>query len=211
MTETAGVPASASETAASLCTSCGLCCDGSLFGRAALEPEEDFEQFGKLLPDRERDGRGFFPQPCAALCGTRCSIYGQRPGVCRDFRCKLLKAVDGDPAMLPAALQTVATTTGLLEELTRLLVAAGFGDATASGAAVRHAFHAAMLRATDARDRDFFQRHGQLVQLWLKSTRMIQRHFYEKAARRAISKSSRGEDGNSDQEESGTLRSSFNG
>ncbi len=78
-----------------LCQSCGLCCDGSLFGRVPLGPEE-------VEPARRRglrvlDGRNAFEQPCAALSvrettsGTRraCSIYDDRPLSCRRFACRL--------------------------------------------------------------------------------------------------------------------------
>jgi Fe-S-cluster containining protein len=80
---------------ATLCQSCGLCCDGSLFGRVSLGPEE-------IAPARRnrlhvlRDGKGF-EQPCAALSvreapdGARgvCRIYDERPLSCRKFECRL--------------------------------------------------------------------------------------------------------------------------
>ena len=77
-----------------LCRSCGLCCDGSLFGRVDLEPEE-------VGPARRRrlrvvaSGKSF-EQPCAALASDatvrgerRCSIYAERPLSCRRFACRL--------------------------------------------------------------------------------------------------------------------------
>ena len=79
---------------AMLCQSCGLCCDGSLFGRVRLEPEE-------VEPARKRrlrvldSGKGF-QQGCSALAalegerGRRiCSIYPARPRACRRFVCRL--------------------------------------------------------------------------------------------------------------------------
>jgi hypothetical protein len=77
---------------ATLCGACGLCCDGSLFGRVDLVPEE-------VEPARRNrlhvldDGRAF-EQPCSALAvvggGRReCSIYGERPLACRRFMCRL--------------------------------------------------------------------------------------------------------------------------
>jgi Fe-S-cluster containining protein len=78
-----------------LCQSCGLCCDGSLFGRVDLEPAE-------VLRARRNHlhviGSGkAFEQPCAALRAIAagaderrtCSIYGERPLACRRFTCRL--------------------------------------------------------------------------------------------------------------------------
>lgn len=74
-----------------LCLACGLCCDGSLFGRVGLEPAE-------VLPARARglsvlsDGRAF-EQPCRALTeeprGRGCAAYADRPAACRRFVCRL--------------------------------------------------------------------------------------------------------------------------
>jgi Fe-S-cluster containining protein len=79
---------------AMLCQSCGLCCDGSLFGRVRLEAEE-------VEPARKRrlrvldSGKGF-EQACSALAGLEgesgrriCSIYSARPRACRTFVCRL--------------------------------------------------------------------------------------------------------------------------
>jgi len=64
-----------------LCRSCGLCCDGSLFGRVRLEP-------GEVDSARRRrlhvvaNGRSF-EEPCTALVKQgehhHCSIYADRP------------------------------------------------------------------------------------------------------------------------------------
>jgi Fe-S-cluster containining protein len=77
-----------------LCQSCGLCCDGSLFGRVDLGPEE-VESARRRRLRVIHGGRGF-EQPCAALerpdAGReqrRCSIYDERPLSCRRFTCRL--------------------------------------------------------------------------------------------------------------------------
>jgi Fe-S-cluster containining protein len=70
-----------------LCRSCGLCCDGSLFGRVDLEAME-------VEPAKRRglriltNGNGF-EQPCAAHAQTGCAIYEERPLSCRRFTCRL--------------------------------------------------------------------------------------------------------------------------
>lgn len=71
-----------------LCRACGLCCDGSLFGRGTLEPDE---------VERARKNRlvvvpngGSFEQRCSALGDDgACAIYDERPRTCRRFVCRL--------------------------------------------------------------------------------------------------------------------------
>jgi Fe-S-cluster containining protein len=85
-----------------LCQSCSLCCDGSLFGRVDLEPDE-------VEPARRRglrviqSGRAF-EQPCTALAsegpsGRSCSVYEARPLSCRRFTCRLYERhrLEGGP------------------------------------------------------------------------------------------------------------------
>ena len=78
-----------------LCQSCGLCCDGSLFGKVPLDREE----VGLARRHRLRvvDNGTRFEQPCIALSprdGSSgqervCSIYDERPRSCRSFVCRL--------------------------------------------------------------------------------------------------------------------------
>jgi hypothetical protein len=82
------------EELATLCQSCGLCCDGSLFGRVPLATEE-------ALAARQRHLRVLangtaFEQPCTALASPNgaderrvCSVYRDRPRACRGFVCRL--------------------------------------------------------------------------------------------------------------------------
>jgi Fe-S-cluster containining protein len=81
---------------ATLCQSCGLCCDGSLFGRVDLGPDEVEPMRKRRL--RITDGGRTFEQPCAALTSGEtavktdvrvCSIYDQRPSSCHRFVCRL--------------------------------------------------------------------------------------------------------------------------
>ena len=78
-----------------LCTRCGLCCDGSLFADVELAgPAEaaGLEAMGLEIEDDDA-GRGLLVQPCGALQGRRCGIYLQRPECCRTFECRLLQDV----------------------------------------------------------------------------------------------------------------------
>jgi hypothetical protein len=86
---------------ATLCRSCGMCCDGSLFGRVPLEPDEVQGARKNHLPVLA-SGQGF-EQPCPALAGAEgesgCSVYAERPRACRRFVCRLFEqhAREGGP------------------------------------------------------------------------------------------------------------------
>jgi uncharacterized protein len=76
-----------------LCTRCGLCCDGTLFGDVELSgPAEAtrLEILG-LNVDEDEAGAELLALPCAGLRGTRCSVYAHRPRCCRTFECRLLQ------------------------------------------------------------------------------------------------------------------------
>jgi uncharacterized protein len=78
-----------------LCTRCGLCCDGSLFADVELAGSETaaLEVMGLEIEEADGDEGGLLLQPCAALKGKRCSIYPHRPECCRTFECRLLQKV----------------------------------------------------------------------------------------------------------------------
>ena len=92
--------------AGSLCVSCGLCCDGTLFNRAKTSFEEAprVRSHGlEVYPDETH-----FALPCPRLDGTACTIYADRFRVCRTFRCKLLRGVDAGEISLDRATALVA-------------------------------------------------------------------------------------------------------
>src|SRR6058998_1228410 len=76
-----------------LCTRCGLCCDGSLFADVELSGRVEATGLEILGLEIEDDGAGgaLLQQPCTALRGRRCSIYAHRPQCCRTFECRLLQ------------------------------------------------------------------------------------------------------------------------
>lgn len=80
----------------SLCTACGMCCDGTLFGHVRLAPVEvaNAMDAGLLVVSLE-DGRGFL-QPCSQLRCGGCGIYERRPSPCRRYRCNTLIALEAD-------------------------------------------------------------------------------------------------------------------
>jgi Fe-S-cluster containining protein len=93
-----------------LCTRCGLCCDGSLFADVELAGRAEatrLEAMGLDIDDDDESG-ALLPQPCAALRGKRCSIYAHRPGCCRTFECRLLRDVQRGAISVERAGEVVA-------------------------------------------------------------------------------------------------------
>jgi hypothetical protein len=93
----------------SLCQQCGLCCDGALFTFLPLSAGEG-ERMRALgaRTEQGRDGRLALLLPCAALRGTCCGAYEQRPERCREYVCELGKAVVRKERSPEAALAVVA-------------------------------------------------------------------------------------------------------
>jgi uncharacterized protein len=75
-----------------LCVSCGMCCDGTLFGGANLLDEADRKIAADLgMVTFELKEKPHFKLPCH-LFSSCCTIYGQeRPHVCGAFFCYPIK------------------------------------------------------------------------------------------------------------------------
>lgn len=73
-----------------LCRACGMCCDGTLFGRAQLDADEiDVARRLRLRVVQSASSSASFEQRCSALAGDGCTIYDERPRSCRRFVCRL--------------------------------------------------------------------------------------------------------------------------
>lgn len=106
----------------SLCTRCGLCCDGSLLGDVEIAGAREAKRLESLGLELEEDGDGpVLAQPCAALTGCRCTIYRWRPRSCRAFECALLGRVRRGEVGLDAALHEVEQARARIRRLTALL------------------------------------------------------------------------------------------
>lgn len=79
-----------SDPASALCLSCGLCCDGGLFGWVALTPgdRDRLQAHGLEGPER-------LPHPCPHYSTPSCTIYAVRPTQCSNYRCEVFKAFEG--------------------------------------------------------------------------------------------------------------------
>lgn len=106
-----------------LCTRCGLCCDGTLFGDVELTgPREAtrLEILGLEVDTDDADSE-LLALPCGALRGTRCSVYSQRPRCCRTFECRLLHDARRGTVAVDEALARIAEARAQAECVKTLL------------------------------------------------------------------------------------------
>ncbi len=114
-----------------LCTQCGLCCDGSLFADVELVGQPEAmrrEIMGLGIVDEETEV-GLLSHPCRALQGRRCSIYGHRPKCCRIFECQLLQDAQQGAVTPERATEQIAETFALIRRVRELLAELGQSDA----------------------------------------------------------------------------------
>ncbi|GAB5522794.1 MAG: hypothetical protein Roseis2KO_06660 [Roseivirga sp.] len=114
--------------ASDLCIKCGACCDGTAFGQVPIE-DSDLVGVSLKMNLMEAEGKRVLKQPCAAHINNTCTIYADRPSVCSDYQCKLLKeSVDGEIDVSDAH-KAIETLQLLKIEIERLLKAAGLENA----------------------------------------------------------------------------------
>ena len=106
-----------------LCTRCGLCCDGSLFADVELAHRTEASALEALRLDVEEDPDNCWQllQPCVALKGRRCSIYPHRPDCCRTFECRLLQQVKHGQISVEKAKKTISKALRRIGEVKALL------------------------------------------------------------------------------------------
>ena len=118
-------PATYGNSSEALCRSCALCCDGTIFSRVPLEPDEvasirsmDFEVF-------DTENKAYLSQPCAKLSLGSCSAYAARPNNCRTFRCRVLQRLEAGELSTEQAHALVNEATSLNSTLDELLSSVG--------------------------------------------------------------------------------------
>ena len=113
-----------------LCTNCGLCCDGTLFADVELVGQAEVARLEIMGMNVESEGRnsGLLSQPCAALRGTRCGIYAHRPKCCRTFQCLLLQNADSGAVTVERALEQIVDAREQIQRVRTLLVRLGNRD-----------------------------------------------------------------------------------
>jgi Fe-S-cluster containining protein len=113
-----------------LCTQCGLCCDGTLFADVELTGQAEatrLEILGLEIEDDER-AASVLSLPCAALRGTRCGIYAHRPKCCRTFECQLLQDVRRGAVTVARAEEHISEALQKIQRVRELLVQLGQRD-----------------------------------------------------------------------------------
>lgn len=113
-----------------LCTRCGLCCDGTLFADVELAGRAEAARLEILGLEIEDDDTHapLLVQPCAALRGRKCGIYEYRPGCCRTFECRLLQDARSGTVSTDSALATIAEALELVRSAKTTLVVLGERD-----------------------------------------------------------------------------------
>lgn len=106
-----------------LCTHCGLCCDGTLFGDVELTGPREAARLEGLGLDVDADDADveLLALPCAGLRGTRCGVYAHRPRCCRTFECRLLQQTGRGQVSTAEALARIAAARVQVQRVTRLL------------------------------------------------------------------------------------------
>ena len=117
---------------ATLCPTCGLCCNSVIFANVGLRPDDDAARLKSLgLPvaaPRSALRPPRLAQPCAAYDGCHCRVYADRPHYCREFECVLLKSVQAARTETAAALRIICTARERADTVRRLLGALGDTD-----------------------------------------------------------------------------------
>ena len=103
----------------SLCLSCGLCCDGTMFEVAAITPEEAARLEGKVRISVDRTK---LLQGCSALQpDCKCGVYAERPETCRRFKCLVLATLEEGKFTEAEAHDAIREVLGRRERLAELM------------------------------------------------------------------------------------------
>lgn len=172
MSPSAGGRAAPSLTDA-LCTRCGLCCDGTLLADVELSGGAEaarVESLGLVIDDDEE--RPLMVLPCAALRGTRCSVYAHRPRCCRTFECGLLQDARRGAVPVERAVEIIESTKEQVGRVTALLARLGERDA-----ALPLAERVAVVLSAESRGRAASGARAALAAAMAAVERSIRQHF----------------------------------
>ena len=106
-----------------LCTRCGLCCDGTLLGDVELTGPAEAARLEILGLDVDTDDADteLLSLPCAGLRGTTCSVYAHRPQCCRTFECRLLQNARRGAVTVDDALARISDARAQVQQVRALL------------------------------------------------------------------------------------------
>jgi Fe-S-cluster containining protein len=104
-----------------ICLDCGICCDGTFFDFVPVSEVEATVLESTGLSIKLVEGLGLRIQlPCMKF-GSCCTIYADRPAICRSFRCRLLKSMDKGDIETGYALQRIQLLKALKAELEQII------------------------------------------------------------------------------------------
>src|SRR6266513_1567815 len=102
----------------SLCLTCGLCCDGTLFSSVRLKPDDEIIPLKTVGINVVSDSDpNIFKLPCAAHKNCTCVVYANRPQDCRTYKCELLKRFERGEMPHEAALEIINKVVCLKNEV----------------------------------------------------------------------------------------------
>lgn len=102
----------------SLCLTCGLCCDGTMFENVELSAGEAERLEGRVWLSEDRN---FLEQGCRALEGCKCGVYEDRPQKCREFSCFFLSSLEAGTITEDEAREGVAEAMARRDAVAKLM------------------------------------------------------------------------------------------
>jgi len=120
--------------------------------------------------------QAYFPQPCAKLVESSCSVYSARPKNCRGYRCKVLRRLEERELDVEQARAIVQKATSLRSTIRELLASAG--DCASSVWAQLEVFVKA--EKLQLGSPEFSRRHPQLGKDLMMLRRMVDEEFLVK-------------------------------
>lgn len=161
---------------AQLCVSCGLCCDGTIFTHAGISEKENVASSVSVYLQRQSDGRDVLPLGCSLLQDRCCTVYAERPTICRSYSCSLLKAARSGAVSLTEAHRLVAETSALRDRA-RAAVSDAVGKDDCN--AINEMAESLSSAAADADDAKAFRRRHSEAYLAVAAVRMaVEEHFH---------------------------------
>lgn len=161
---------------AKLCPTCGLCCNGVLFGDVELQRGDDAKALGKFGVEFFRKGRKTaFSQPCTCLVNGLCQIYADRPTRCATFDCGLLMRVQSGKTTPGAALKKITEAKRCADKVLRLV--RQLGD-TAESLPLNQRYAAVIAEPIDmSADETDIERRGELMMAVSQLVESLERDF----------------------------------
>lgn len=161
-----------------LCSSCGLCCNGSLFSYFRLRDDETglAERLGLAVSQSSRTGGKVVALACAKHDGSCCTVHELRPHGCRAFECDLLIRLQRDEIGWGKAVRIASDARRQAEEL-RGLACKLFPDYPANLPLVRYIRsvcrdHGVRMHTTGFRDGE-----EAFIRLALSYVQTVERNF----------------------------------